>query len=294
MLFADHFNNRVALTDYLSNQLNLGRLSIVLGAGLSIPFKLPDWDNLLDRMYKGSSMIRDTGETTLIQAEHLKTHKYRGDEKEFLRCVHDALYRDCDLSFKKLQENQTLNAIGALVMASVRGNVGEIVTFNYDNILELYLSYHGFVCSAVCNPHFWRDRTDIRIFHPHGFLPHNEFGSFSESIVLDQESYSKTIGDASSVWFQTTMGVIRHKTCLFIGLSGNDGNLDSLMNTNKTQHPTSVEMVPYWAITLGKNFSEAKQTIWQNRGVFPMVVADYEHDLPSFLFNICQRAAQLR
>ena len=46
-----------------------------------------------------------------------------------------------------------------------------MITFNYDDLLEIYLEFHGLVVEPIWRDEHWASNADIRIYHPHGFLP---------------------------------------------------------------------------------------------------------------------------
>lgn len=58
----DDFNNEDQVRSYLANQLVLGRLSVVLGAGISYHFGLPLWNKLVQRLYEGTPNSMPTGD----------------------------------------------------------------------------------------------------------------------------------------------------------------------------------------------------------------------------------------
>ena len=102
------------------------------------------------------------------------------------------------------------------------------------------------------------------------------------------------MGKADSPWRQTVLTILRRRTCLFIGLSGKDDNLDSMLNECRDQHASRGESSAYWGITFSTADDDVARRIWQSRGVFYNKITDYTQDLPDFLFAICQKAATYR
>ncbi len=243
-------------------------------------------------MYRSKSDAPSDTVTLLQQVEYFRQRYFKSDPVGFKRAVHDALYRSVNLDFQTIRENATLAAIGALVMASRRGSVSEVVSFNYDNLIELYLSYHGFVAASIAEEKHWRPAADVTVFHPHGFLPYDCEKAFSKEIVLDQESYSVMLGDKSKIWRQTILGVIRHKTCLFIGISGDDGNMDSMLLECRDTHAYVLNNTAYWSVVFSTDFTREKSESWKSRRVYPKTIKDYKSDLPRILFGISQEATK--
>jgi hypothetical protein len=293
MVLHDDFTDRDQLIEYLASQLNRGRLALVLGAGISKPFGLPKWEELLQRLFtaQGKPLPSDTPER---QAEYLRLTHFSGNPRGFTDAIHQALYTGVSADFASLRGNGTLAAIASLVMASHRGSVSEVITFNFDNLLELLLTYHGFVTASVFREFHWAQSADVTIYHPHGLIPFDPVQERSEQVVFDQASYSAIVGKADSPWRQTMLTIFRRRTCLFIGLSGRDDNLDSMMQECSPQHASRSENTAYWGITFLDHDDDVAAHIWQDRGVFFNRVVDYQRDLPDFLFAICQKAASIR
>lgn len=290
----DDFENENSLVGYLSSQLSRGRLSLVLGAGVSTAFGMPDWPGLLRRLYDEQGIDLPQSYSYARQAEHLREACYRDDHGGFAAAVRTALYRDVDASFEQLRSNGTIAAIGSLVMASCRGSVSEVITFNWDNLLELFLAYHGFVVNSVHSEQHWGGAEDVTVLHPHGYIPVAADEPSSSEIVFDQLSYSSVIGDSARPWRQRLLSIMRTHTCLFIGLSGDDPNLDSLLVACQPEHASLREHTAFWGVRFTDSNDAVEAGFWERRGVFCHAVSDYITALPNFLFLICQEAARKR
>ena len=295
MTVVDDFADDRRLTEYLAHQLVHGRLALVLGAGISMPFGLPDWTQLLQNLYakQGEAPPNKPPEQ---QAEYLRLKFFQNDPQGFVQAIHETLYASVTADFVTLRANGTLAAIASLVMASRRGSVPEVITFNFDDLLEIFLSYHGFVVAPVFRRKHWVHPADVTVYHPHGVIPFdpNQERSHGDEVVFDQSSYSSVVGKAADPWRQTVLTILRRRTCLFIGLSGADDNLDSLMTECREQHASLDENTAYWGITFSASDDDVARRLWQARGVFYNKIADYAQDLPDKLFAICQKAAQMR
>lgn len=292
MTTIDDFRDEITLQRYLARQLRNGRLSLVLGAGLSVPFGLPDWETLVKNLFELKGSTPPAGETLERSVEYFKRTHYPTDGAGFIAALHKALYKGVSVDFAALRSNLTLAAIGSLVMASRRGSICSAITFNFDNLLELFLRYHGFVTSAVISASQWGQYSDVSVFHPHGFVPFNLSEKSSDAVVLDQHSYSSIVGNETNPWRQLVLSSMRRATCIFIGLSGDDRNLDSILQAVKEHHATRCDGTAYWGVTFSTQDAPVAESIWRGRGVYYMKVADYAQSLPTFLFGICQEAAK--
>ena len=233
----DNFNDDSLLKDYLSYQLLKGRLAIILGAGISYYFGLPSWDDLVRRLYDYSGKTMPVGSYTNEElAEYFRTTFFSNDKTGFLNAVHQALYAEANIDFSSLRGHSTLAAIASLTMASLRGSASNIITLNFDNILEIYLRYHGFVVNSIYNDRHWYGRKDVTVYHPHGFIPFDAHDEKSDDIVFDQKSYSLFASDKGKLWRQLVQNIMFRHTCLFIGLSGKDMNLDRFLIETLDKH----------------------------------------------------------
>jgi len=298
MVHESDFEDQAKLVEYLASQLVRGRLAVFLGTGASNWYGLPDWDELVVRMYELADAGRpDKALDVRDQAEDLFLGKLKGDNRALLSLVHNALYSyegPITLDFEKIRGDNLLASVGALLMASRRGSVSQVVTLNYDDLLEKYLGFHGFVVESVSKPNCFATYADVHVLHPHGYVPFEGTG-VSSRILLTRKSYSEGIGED---WRRLCLTVLRHHTILFVGLSGRDDSLDSLVvnarsDNSANDHPAIIENSPYWGVSFGCRGSAAAKR-WRDRGVFFSEVANYETALPTLIFTICQTASRLR
>jgi len=294
MKLQNQWDDPLTREQYLAEQLNNSRLSVVLGAGVSRPCGLPDWKTLIARLFDAVGLKVPSDGDEKKQAEYFRSEVCRGNEVEFLDRVTEALYDGSDLSLKSLSQNQTVAALAALIMSSVRGNVASVVSFNFDDVVEVYLEYHGFVVQSVPDESTWNARSDVEILHPHGLLPSGPARERSKRIVLDQKEYSKITGDEARPWRQRMLSQMRTRTCLFVGVSGGDEHMDSLIVRCQETHASAVDGTRFWGVWYTNGQDAAAISSWRNRGVYPDVVGNDYEDLPKRLFGICQTAARKR
>jgi len=291
MATIDDWQQEPTLLRFLSKQLANGSLTLVLGAGVSDHFGLPSWRTLIKNLFaaKRSPVPRKDPKR---QAEDFRNRYYESDVPGFLKAVKVALYRGVKVDFDSMRSHNTLAAIASLVMASNRGSASRVITFNFDDLLEIYLEYHGFVTLSVGERMHWSRAVDVTVLHPHGLLPYKGPRLDSADIVFDQFSYTKVIGTPGSAWRQLLLSTMRTHTCLFIGLSGDDDNLDSLLEKCMNQHASRLDNSLFWGVAFST--SDKNEKFWKRRRVFLKKVDDYDRALAQFLFQICQGAAALR
>ena len=288
MAGTDSWTNTDLVLDYCAKQLVAGRLTIVLGAGASLGFDLPDWDELMSRAFKIVGKDIPDGLSVENQAEYLQNTVFSGDFSEFARVIRESLYQKGIVGAEELSSMPLLNAIGALVMASTRGTVDRVITFNFDDLLEVYLSYYGYTVASIADLPSWANNSDVTVLHVHGLLPSDLDKPASKELILTQESFDKRVGRIEQLWTRKVTEIFEESFCLFIGLSGNDKNLTSLLSN--TMHPTTDK---YWGMRITANASDPLNSHWETRKVHNLIIPDWGM-LPSTLFQIVQRAAKMR
>jgi hypothetical protein len=219
----DHLTDRAAAISFLSGALSDGTLALFLGAGASTGADLPQWPELIRRLQKKSGVtgapISDGARAETLQKAADEIREKIPDRRTFARAVNDALYEGVELSAKLLQ-SELLIAIGALLAGSRRGSVSRVVTLNYDSSLEWYIRLYGLVARVVSRHPTLEGSEDVRIYHPHGFLPHADMKmNPSDFVILGFEDVNLRLGTPGEPWFELMRHTFNTSVCLFMGLS---------------------------------------------------------------------------
>jgi hypothetical protein len=289
MADAAAFEDADTLKTYLAQQLSRGRLALVLGAGISMGFGLPNWDVLTAEVARDCGFTPPPGISNEDVGDGMLRH-LGDDEVKFAAAVRRGLYGTLRFSMQDLVGKPLLVALGALTMASQRGSVSKILSFNFDDLLEKYLGYHGYVVESVGKMPYWASAADVRVFHPHGILPSDPDRTASP-IVFTQGQYDRIVGKADYVWRRLALDLICSNTCLFIGLSGRDNNLKSILTEAHPVHPATVRGDAFWGVRFSDRVTDPMRDTWYTRGVGQISVARYE-EVPAYLLEVCQRAAE--
>lgn len=131
----EHYEKDGHIKTILAEALSRGNLRIVLGAGASIGCGLPNWPKLIQNIAAGYGIdIPDDGLPQ--QSKFLFKNGAKKNRGDFAEAVRKALFLDHDGSITALSKNALLAALGAMSMAGIRGGVTEIVTFNFDDLLD--------------------------------------------------------------------------------------------------------------------------------------------------------------
>lgn len=277
---------------FLARQLSNGSVSLVLGAGASMGFQLPSWDDLVKRMYRAQGERLPTKRRSAPElSESLKSKHFDGKELAFSQLVRDCLYKKLGNDPASVLSSPLLQAVGSFLVSSMRGRAGSLISFNFDDLVETYLRLLGFVVRSEPTAPYWTVNADMQVLHPHGMLP-QDTSKACTGLVFTAGDYDRVIGQDSDAWNQSMKSVLAGTTPLFVGLSGDDQRMRTLLTQVKAIHPALVrESHRYWAVrptVAGEDESNVDR--WRKMGVAPRKLSSYD-EIPAWLLSICQRAA---
>jgi hypothetical protein len=278
------------LKDFLAKQLTLGRLSLVLGAGVSMGLGLPSWQVLVDSLYARAGQTLVDGQSLEVAAERLLNTGFGGDRVKFAEAIRLALYEPIKSHPRLAETSELMASLGALVMSSSRGRVSNVVTFNFDNLLEEHLESRGFVVRSIDALPAWSDVGDVTVLHPHGLLPRDTDIAIRRGVVFTQHDFAAIIGKEKDLWRQKVTEILRSHTCLFIGVSGGDMNLVSMLQSSGPEHCSRPDA--FWGVRFSGP-SDPMSGQWEARGLVNVSLSAHSF-LPAWLLDVCQRAAKLR
>ena len=240
----------------LTESYNKEQLVLVLGAGVSIDYGLPNWNTLLQKLLINTITL-DLGEeqkeksiaiaklfdeifspSPLIAARYLK--KFYQDNKNeenissFEDAVRDSIYAEIDQN----KESNLFKEIRQFCVSPGRSpNLNSIISYNYDDILEKYLSTLEIeipfksIYSIGVNP----ATGELPIYHVHGFLPRDDNLDEKNKITLSEDIYHQQYSEIYSWNNIIQINKFRDNICLFIGVSLTDPNLRRLLDIAKLQ-----------------------------------------------------------
>ncbi len=227
-----------------------GRLSLFLGAGISLPYSLPNWQDLVvalllnetghayDRFYPHyrtalANWLAENFEfspTTLARVVKYRLRKLQRSGRQFHKLVRDRLYSN----YRPPQVDPTLlDEVAQLIKHAQNGSGGiyRIVNFNFDSLLEERLKSLG-VPTAPIYSDIRRMRNTTEIIHPHGFLPKNDDIPRQELVFTEDEYHEITLQPFN--WAATEIAsTLRNSVVFCIGLSMTDPNLRRTLDACK-------------------------------------------------------------
>lgn len=288
-----YYENQGSGIDALALCLQGGALSLFLGAGVSADFKLCDWKTLTDRCLKdvgreGLDPSRQYTGADLARKLDNFVMACEQSQRSYRQIVHDQLYGTGDpFTIERMFGSRLLASLAALLMGSRFGCVRQVVTTNYDNVLERYLNFHGFKTQAVVSPHQTLEDADSVLYHPHGYLPYKQTAQFSESLVLSNTSYNLFLADDG--WKHVVMRMMCTSVPLIIGSSGNDPIIDYYLDV--IRHNEHLDRNTLGFICVGPSSGVERDTIDRllARKLVPIHFESWDR-LPEVLFTVCRKA----
>jgi NAD-dependent SIR2 family protein deacetylase len=244
------------------------QLVLFLGAGVSIPYGIPSWKNLvLELLFEQAQGTRRLGrlwphyrravaswmtdyfdydplvlarmvERDLRSRTSASARRRRDGNDPFLEQLRKHLYAN----YRRPRERTTLDAIADLVASgSARGSVEAVVTFNFDDLLERALVRRGVSIQSITSG----DRQvhgGVKVIHAHGYLP--RVGPLSRcDIVFTELDYHRLTESVFHWGLSEIVEHLRKSTVLFIGLSMADPSLRRLLDASRNS-----KIPPHWQI----------------------------------------------
>ena len=242
----------------IKDKINTGEVVLFLGAGVSKDAGLPLWNELLNRLYseyidnyifeseienKVSIEEEININDQLVQAEFLKLWNNNNDE-QFKKDIHDVMY-----SKEKKEGSLLIESICKLLKA-YQDKIKIIITYNFDDLLERFLSKHSINYKSVCDIHeidsLNGEETGIIIYHVHGIIPKCLNGDARNgNIVFSEKEYYDSIMDIYKGSNVIQLNYLLRNTCLFIGMSMSDLNLKRLLLSTANQRDEKSKCTHY-------------------------------------------------
>lgn len=222
------------------------KLVLVLGAGVSMGFGLPNWDTLLQKLMITTIEKEQNVSTVLsklftsifspsplIAGRYLQ--KYYEDKRlSFENAVREVLYENIEIE----RQSELMDEIVSLCVAPGKSpNLDSIISYNFDDILEQRLSKIG--VQVPHKPIFgigMKPDGQLPIYHVHGYL--QQLGNLTEQnqITFGESIYHKQYIDIYSWNNIVQINKFRDSNCLFIGSSLTDPNIRRLLDIAKKQN----------------------------------------------------------
>lgn len=240
--------NRDKLIEEAREIISQGNNVLFLGAGVSASAKMPSWEKLLQSLMSEVSILKkdtldafkqlDThvyeqcGDSNLIMARYIQLAiKLSGNKENFASIIQKHLY-----SNSKEHKSELLTNLAKVIKYK---KVNEVITYNFDNILEQELECLGLTESedftTIAKDAEVSGHNTLPIYHVHGIIP--EKGP-TDTIVFSEEEYHERYKDAYHWSNVEQLHAMSRMHCFFIGLSMVDPNLRRLLDISRRINKT--------------------------------------------------------
>jgi hypothetical protein len=249
---------------HLRGQLQMKRLGVIFGAGVSKSFKIPDWDQLVstissdpdvdgDAILKRFSSRSSLPYKTELLFQHFrrveadKFDPNRVNSLEFENRVSAKWLRLCARHLYKGAAADFSKEIGGhpylLKLIPILQSTQLTVTYNFDDYLEQALAAkrssddqsRGY--ETVTNPWNQFRRPTAVVYHPNGVIPRDLMELPPDRFVFSESSFAKQfmgtlVGDNSFL-----LNHFSKNTCIIIGSSLEDETLRNILIQSASQNP---------------------------------------------------------
>jgi len=281
--------------DILSDALKYGSLNLIIGAGVSLSTKkdgFPSWAELAKSCCEKTNIDFDDkasfrNKYILNKLENVRK-SCLNNGKFFNEIVKDSLYENIEYNINLLKTD-LLIAIGALVMNSSKSNLANVINYNFDDLLEWYLTFYGFDIQMISDTNNLIISSDVNIYHPHGFLPKCErFVDFtSEKIILSNRDYVEA-GWNMDFWNSIQHNILSNKINLFIGMSGKDTHVESLCQFSYDKIIDKNRILGIMVLSL-KNKDKTIEEQNLSNGIVTYYISEHS-ELPALLLKVSRQA----
>lgn len=211
---------------------------LFLGAGISMSAKMPSWKDLLKGLMGevkqlkeptleafqelSSHVLEECGDSNLIMGRYLQTAISLYDNKAvFSALIQKYLY----------SENNTSPLLMNLARIVQQKKVNEVITYNFDNLLEQNLAKLNLRDSvdytAISKDAEIKGHNTLPIYHVHGIIPKE---GPVDTVVFSEEEYHKRYSTAYHWSNVEQLHALTRMHCFFVGLSMTDPNLRRLLD----------------------------------------------------------------
>lgn len=275
--FKDWKEERDLRVAKLRKEFHEVQISLFVGAGLSGSLGVPGWGKLLKQLtkrvqtvvanYPGYQSIKnDSDKSSLIIARYLNNAAERS-KLPLVAEIRKKLYRTSKL------KSSFMDAVIELLKEN---RIGEIITYNYDTLLEQRMVSEG-IDNAPVDCQNKKVKNEIPVMHVHGVI-HPLDTDYDKNVILSEDEYHKLYRDSYHWANVAQLFALTHTKCIFIGLSMTDPSLRRLLDIAYQQGSGDVD---HYAFLIRDEFDCHKETeeVFSQMGVNIIWCADRD-DVP--------------
>lgn len=246
---------------HMWRQIQEHRFGLVFGAGISMDFDLPDWDELISRIagdpeVSGRSILNNRKRTQAtwlaeILFQHFASRVIATNraitQGEVRRMWRDVVRRQLYKKARKKDATYMSRHPYMRYYLPLIRRIPMTVNYNFDNFIERFLELErngGGSSGERAKPYevIWRPDIHPRrkkgvVYHPNGFLPDNTAEPASDALVFREDEFAGQLTESISGRYASLLHFLSRHTCLLIGLSLNDATLKHLLRQSAQLNP---------------------------------------------------------
>lgn len=288
------------ITTLIEEASGAGRLTVLVGAGASMEAGLPSWEALVNRLLRRAARERaliDVDDPRAVgrwEAEAARdgylgaaaiVDALAGTQRD--RWIADELFAPASgpHSFFPGSISRQIARLRA-----VYGRDLQLMTLNYDDLLEQALRDEGAEPVALATADHRAPTDTVRVFHLHGYLGRD--GRDRGRLVLSEADYQRM--QLGGAWQEDLVrNALRESTVLFVGTSLIDPNLLRYLHAVGREASASCFAVFVRQGTYPADVppgipaarEQALQARWETLGVVPVFV-DHYVDVAQLLYEV--------
>lgn len=232
--FEEWEHKRARLIQDAQYDFSEGHNTFFFGAGLGPGVNMPTWNELLDDLLNKaqknshsaigsvdySDIDNSCNHSALIIGRYIESGF--SDMKEFTEQMKASLYKN--------NPKPTSELYKAIVKAIKTQKVDQVITFNYDDLVETALIGEKIPVHSIFDRSHYSG-SDFPVYHVHGMIPQTR--EIESTPVLSEKEYH-TLYKESFHWSNVVqLQALSNTTCFFVGLSMNDPNLRRLLDISQ-------------------------------------------------------------
>ena len=247
--------SKIDVIDKAKDAYNNMRYTFFLGAGLSMDAQLPSWSALLESLLKSEnkkpfeyinnanseSISSAMGHSSIVTGRYALDGYLRDNQKDEDENYQDFIERIRKVLYKKKNYKSAL--ITSVAKAVKRKKPAQIITYNYDDLLDELLNKKDFY--SVSDNIIPRTK-DVPIYHVHGMISRDN--TRPSNSVLSEKDYHHLYSNPHNWANVVQLNALYTSVCFFIGFSMTDPNQRRLLELAraKDKHSDDIDKLPHF------------------------------------------------
>jgi hypothetical protein len=230
----------------LHHALRRGNLTLVCGAGISVPAGVPAWNSLLANLLESMIELLDKEKSLGLDKSSVEEFQKRFSGSSLITGKYLKNVLRNDFSSKVRQALYSSNPVGCTLIDRIvdlarpqrEGHpLDSIITFNFDGLMEENLNANNIPNKPIYSESVRYDSNQLPIYHVHGYLPRTGEIPLDSTLVFSEDAYHNQFLEPFSWSNLIQLNKLTQNTCLFIGISLTDPNMRRLLDVAWRKKP---------------------------------------------------------